>query len=103
MPEIQNKIMGYVIPDNYSLREWVDKEQLIIKHLCKNPNAISFLKAIFDLPIEKYNALPENKKIDWKILSENQNAMYLIKKKLLAESNLTAIEYDNLQFYEKIS
>ena len=103
MPEIQNKIMGYVIPDNYSLHEWVDDRKLVVKHLCKNPNAISFLKAIFDLPIEKYNALPENKKIDWKILSENQNAMYLIKKKVLLESNLTASEYDNLQFYEKIS
>lgn len=78
MPEIQNKIMGYVIPDNYSLHEWVDKEQLIVKHLCKNPNAISFLKAIFDLPIEEYNALPENKKIDWKILSKNPNAIHLL-------------------------
>ena len=102
MPEIQNKIMGYVIPDNYSLREWVDKEQLIIKHLCKNPNAISFLKAIFDLPIEKYNALPENKKIDWKILSENQNAMYLIKKKLLLESKLKASEYNALSENKRI-
>ena len=102
LPEIQNKIMGYVIPDNYSLHEWVDDSKLVVKHLCKNPNAISFLKAIFDLPIEKYNALPENKKIDWKILSENQNAMYLIKKKVLLESKLKASEYNALSENKKI-
>jgi hypothetical protein len=100
---LQDKIIDNVLPNKYLLRHWIPLDKIIIRHLCKNPNAISFLKDITDLPIEEYNALPEDKKIDWTMLSLNPNAMYLIYKKLIEENKLTEYEYNNLRDEERIN
>lgn len=73
------------LQNKYVLRAWIKIEDLNIDYLCLNPNAISFLNELYE----------KTKTINWNKLSSNPNAMYLIKKRIADENNLTAKEIDD--------
>ena len=58
----------------YSLRTWITSAKLNLTELTKNPNSISFFDTLFKLDPEA--------DIHWNLLSENPNAIELIKKRM---------------------
>jgi hypothetical protein len=77
------------LQNKYVLRSWIETEHLNMGNLCLNPNAISFLEELYKLPKELYDKLDYTKKINWKLLCLNKNAMFLIKKRIDYEKTLT--------------
>jgi hypothetical protein len=64
--------------NEYVLREWIDINKLDLKELARNPNSISFF-------YKKFKSNPDDVTINWYELSDNPNAVQLIKKKILYE------------------
>ena len=58
----------------YSLRTWINPDKLQLVFLTKNPNSISFFDTLFEKDPEAI--------IHWNLLSENPNAIELIKKRM---------------------
>ena len=76
----------------YSLRTWITPAKLNLTELTKNPNSISFFDTLFKRDPEA--------DIHWNLLSENPNAIELLKKRL---EYVKTIDITNLEESKKIN
>ena len=76
----------------YSLRTWITPAKLNLTELTKNPNSISFFDTLFKRDPEA--------NIHWNLLSENPNAIELLKKRL---EYVKTIDITNLEESKKIN
>jgi hypothetical protein len=83
------------LQDEYVLREWIEpyEQNLNLKELAKNSNSTSYF-------YKKFKENPDNKDIDWYLLSGNPNAIELIKEKLEYEKKQSR---NVLEFNEKVN
>jgi hypothetical protein len=79
----------------YSLRTWITPAKLNLTELTKNPNSISFFDTLFKRDPEA--------NIHWNLLSENPNAIELLKKRLKYLETLETIDITNLEESKKIN
>ena len=73
------------VPNAYVLRKWIDKEELYWDSLAVNPNSISVFDYLFEINIASFKK--DNKDngewvIHWNKLSENPNAIELLRKRI---------------------
>jgi F0F1-type ATP synthase gamma subunit len=92
-PDLLNQIYKMsLLQNSYVLRKWIDIEKLHLTELCANPNATSFL-------YEMFKANPDAN-IRWDTVSENPNAIELLKKRIAYEKT---INIDSLEDERKIN
>ena len=83
-PLLKAKIFNHAdVPNKYLLRKWIDKNKLHWRYLSINPNSISFFDTLFEKDKKRFNLdkyIESN--IPWNQLSENPNAIELLRKRI---------------------
>ena len=85
-PLLKAKIFKHAdVPNKYLLRKWIDKNKLHWRYLSINPNSISFFDALFEKDQKRFsldNEVNIESNIPWNQLSENPNAIELLRKRI---------------------
>ena len=85
-PLLKDKIFKHAdVPNKYLLRKWIDKNKLHWRYLSINPNSISFFDALFEKDQKRFsldNEVNIESGIPWNQLSENPNAIELLRKRI---------------------